>query len=53
MSQNGPTHFKNLAGNTASIFKVCLTILGYYVLKGRKNLIILTCISLLEIMKYM
>ena len=43
MSQDGPTHFKNLA---ASIFKVCLTILGNYVLKGCKRLIILTYIHI-------
>ena len=35
MSQNGQTHFKNLAAFAAkfSIFKVCLTILEHYVLK--------------------
>ena len=49
MSQDGLTHFKNLA---VSIFKVHLTILGYYVLKSCKRLIILTYISLLEIVKY-
>ena len=30
MSQSGQTHFKNLN------FKVCLTILGYYALKGQR-----------------
>ena len=33
MSQNGHTHFKNLAANAARL-KVCLTILGDYALKG-------------------
>ena len=34
MSQNGQALFKNLAANAASFFKVCLTILGHYALKG-------------------
>ena len=34
MSQNGQTHFKNIAANAARIFKVCMTILGHYPLKG-------------------
>ena len=34
MSQNGQTHFKNLAVFAARFLKVCLTILGHYELKG-------------------
>ena len=35
MPENGQTHFKNLAANAARfLFKVCLTILGHYALKG-------------------
>ena len=34
MSQNGQSHFKNLAAFAAKIFKVCQTILGHYALKG-------------------
>ena len=34
MSQNGQTHFRNLAANAARLLKVCLTIYGYYALKG-------------------
>ena len=35
MSQNGQTQFKNLAANAARFsFKVCLTILEHYALKG-------------------
>ena len=33
MSQNGQTHFKNLAAFAAKILKVCLIILGHYALK--------------------
>ena len=36
MSQNGQTHFKNLAGK---IFKVCLTILGYYAFRVNNFLV--------------
>ena len=39
MSQNGQTHFKNLAV-CAPRFLVCLTILGYFLFKGKK-----TCFS--------
>ena len=45
MSQNGLTHFKIFAVFAPKIFKVCLTTLGHYALKGslmiyltRKNL---------------
>ena len=34
MSQNGQAHFKNLAKKSRNIFKVCLTILGHYALRG-------------------
>ena len=38
MSQNGQTQFKNLAANAANtarfLFKMCLTILEHYALKG-------------------
>ena len=36
MSQNSQTHFKILAEKLAhlKLFKVCLTILGHYELKG-------------------
>ena len=34
MYQNGQPHFKNLVANACKIFKVYLTILEYYVLKG-------------------
>ena len=34
MSQNSQTHFKNLAAFCCKIFKVCLTILEHYALKG-------------------
>ena len=30
MSQNGQTHFKNLAAFAAKFLNVCLTILGHY-----------------------
>ena len=33
MSQNGQTHFKNIAANNAEIYHVCFTILGSYTLK--------------------
>ena len=39
MSQNGETHFKNLAAFAAKIFKVCLTILGHYTLKALNLLV--------------
>ena len=34
MSQNGQIHFKNLTGNAAKVFKMCLIILGNYALNG-------------------
>ena len=34
MSENGQTHFKNLAAFAARFFKVCLTILRQYEVKG-------------------
>ena len=34
MSQIGKTHVKNLGAKCCKIFKVWLTILGHYVLKG-------------------
>ena len=37
MSQNGQTHFKNIAAN-AAIFLKCLTILGQYALKVKSFL---------------
>ena len=37
MSQNGQTHFKNLAAFCCKNFKVYLTILGHYALKGEKQ----------------
>ena len=36
MSQNGQTHFNNLAPFCSKIFEVCLTILGHYALKNQK-----------------
>ena len=34
ISQNGQTHFENLAAFAAKFLKVCLTILEHYAVKG-------------------
>ena len=33
-SQNGQTHFKSFTANAGKIFKMCLTIMGSYAIKG-------------------
>ena len=47
MSQNGQTHFKNLAVNAASFLKTCLTLLKH-ALKG-KNIKEKSCWVLQEV----
>ena len=37
MSENGQTHFKNLAAKTAGFLK-CLTLFGHYALKGQYSM---------------